>query len=119
MGRAEYKVVESVYFNQSHRMTRDRHGVYITFVQAGTIGKFNFQTALVSLVASLGLLGMSTFIVDSLMLYCCKKKKRYQEEKFQVTKDYAKDPKIFLSHRQKSHNDHETDIQPGASSHDG
>ena len=63
---------------------------------------------------------MSTFIVDSLMLYCCKKKKRYKEDKFAFTKDYAKDPKIFLNpkHRLKSE-DEETEVQPGASSIDG
>ena len=43
--RAEYKAIESIYFNATYRMTRDRHGVYISFVQTGTIGKFCSFTA--------------------------------------------------------------------------
>eukprot|EP01084_Bolivina_argentea_P226018 381853_1 len=102
--RAEYKVTETIYFNETYRMIRDRHGVYISFVQGGRIGKFNFQTALICLVASLGLLGMSTLIVDSLMLYCCKKKKRYFGDKYNYTEQYAKDHTLRdLLHRKHKH----------------
>merc|ERR1712228_408179 len=94
--RAEYKVIESVYLNSTIRMIRDRHGVYISFEQGGKIGKFNFQTSLITLVTSLGLLGLSTLIVDLLMLYCCKHKTNYFKDKYAFTAKYAKDPKLEL-----------------------
>ena len=77
-------------------MIRDRHGVYISFEQGGTIGKFNFQTSLITLVTSLGLLGLSTLVVDLLMLYCCKHKSNYFNDKYAFTAKYAKDPKLEL-----------------------
>jgi len=92
--QAEYKVQETIYVNDTHYLIRDRHGVHIFFIQGGTVGKFNFQTTLISMVASLGLLGLSTLFVDSLMLYLCKKKESYYGDKFQMTKKYATDPQL-------------------------
>eukprot|EP01084_Bolivina_argentea_P100843 180921_1 len=92
--RAEYKVIETIHYNETYRMNRNRHGVYISFVQGGTIGKLNVQTALISLTASLGLLGVSTLIVDSLMLYYCKKKENYYKDKYNVTEKYAHDLRL-------------------------
>eukprot|EP00484_Ammonia_sp_Unknown_P030096 CAMPEP_0197026890 /NCGR_PEP_ID=MMETSP1384-20130603/6896_1 /TAXON_ID=29189 /ORGANISM="Ammonia sp." /LENGTH=458 /DNA_ID=CAMNT_0042455649 /DNA_START=35 /DNA_END=1411 /DNA_ORIENTATION=+ len=103
--QAEYKVTESIQWNQTYRMIRDRHGIYVTFVQGGRIGKFNFQTALIALVASLGLLGVSTLLVDSLMLYCCKHKADYYSDKYDYTQAYANDPrfKVSLNLHKKKH----------------
>ena len=50
-------MVETIYYNQIYKMQRDRFGVYISLIQGGTIGKFNFQVDIISLETSLGLLG--------------------------------------------------------------
>ena len=43
---------------------------------------------LVQLVSALGLLAVSTVVVDIIMVYVMPNRVQYAEEKFQVTKDY-------------------------------
>ena len=56
---------------------------------------------MVALVASLGLLGVSTFVVDSLMLYCCQHKREYYNDKYDYTQTYANDPRLSITKRQR------------------
>ena len=85
---ADYKVVELIDYNDTIKLYRERYGISINFIQTGTIGKFNFQASLVTCVSSIGLLSLTTLFVDCLMLFVCKSKKYYKNDKYFRTQQY-------------------------------
>ena len=86
----EYKVIEVLEnANQSLRTTLNRHGIKIIFQQSGKIGMFDIQTTLLALVTSLGLLTVSTLIVDSIMVMVMPLRRWYQKYKYQETIDFS------------------------------
>lgn len=66
-----------------------RAGVKFIFVVNGDFMKFDFQTFLLQCVAALGLLSISTYIVEALMLYCMKWRQFYRSAKYEQTTDFA------------------------------
>lgn len=90
--KSEAKSTEFIYLNETHWLERDRHGIKLVFIQSGTIGRFNFQTLLIALVSSLALLSVATFVVDMLMLYCCKDRANYARNKYHETENFAGNP---------------------------
>jgi len=65
LNNTEYKAVQSVYTKQlKSRTIYDRHGIHFVFLQTGKLVKFDFQVLLLSLVSGMGLLAVSTTIVD-------------------------------------------------------
>uniref|UniRef100_A0A6B2L636 Purinergic receptor n=1 Tax=Arcella intermedia TaxID=1963864 RepID=A0A6B2L636_9EUKA len=69
------------YSEYNSRIVRDRHGVRVVFVQTGTIGKLDIPTALISFASGLGLIAISTFIVDTIATKIMPKKKVYEHFK--------------------------------------
>ena len=55
-------------------------------LQTGQLGKFDFQTLLVQLTASLGLLAVSTTIVDLVATKLLKDKETYKQSKYEESK---------------------------------
>eukprot|EP00455_Lapot_gusevi_P057522 TRINITY_DN9823_c0_g1_i2.p1 TRINITY_DN9823_c0_g1~~TRINITY_DN9823_c0_g1_i2.p1 ORF type:complete len:404 (+),score=118.13 TRINITY_DN9823_c0_g1_i2:65-1276(+) len=92
----EFKTVETEPIDALHRANINRHGIKIFFIQSGQIGRFSFQTALIQLVASLGLLSVAGLIVDNLMLYVMPYRKFYQKYKFVETVNFSALPKDEL-----------------------
>lgn len=66
MKDTEYKAVQTVYTKhlENERVKYDRHGVHFVFIQTGSLVKFNFQVLLLSFVSGMGLIAVSTTIVD-------------------------------------------------------
>lgn len=109
----EYKVVQITDDGSDARIYDDRHGIKIIFVQSGRIGKFDLQTALMQLVTSLGLLSISTLVVDNIMLLLMPLRAWYNKYKFQETVDFSEikefDPQEFriMSDDQFNHSIHQ------------
>jgi len=61
---AEFKAEESVATGPGARLVRDRHGLRVLVKQSGTVGTFDFATLLISLTSGLGLLAVTTLVVD-------------------------------------------------------
>eukprot|EP00455_Lapot_gusevi_P031187 TRINITY_DN3370_c0_g1_i3.p1 TRINITY_DN3370_c0_g1~~TRINITY_DN3370_c0_g1_i3.p1 ORF type:complete len:461 (-),score=130.75 TRINITY_DN3370_c0_g1_i3:262-1644(-) len=110
VANSEYKVLQT---NQGHdansRTVYNRHGIKMIFIQSGQIGRFSFQATLLQLVTSLGLLSVSTLIVDQIMLLLMPHRKWYTKYKFLETIDFSqvtdeddakfeKDPADTLEH---------------------
>jgi len=74
-------------------MARSRYGVHFMYLVTGSIGKFDFQVLLTSIVAGLVLLGIATTIVDVLMIYgpikLMPQKSLYKETKYELSKDFS------------------------------
>eukprot|EP01097_Dermamoeba_algensis_P005015 TRINITY_DN3195_c0_g1_i4.p1 TRINITY_DN3195_c0_g1~~TRINITY_DN3195_c0_g1_i4.p1 ORF type:complete len:248 (+),score=79.55 TRINITY_DN3195_c0_g1_i4:90-746(+) len=86
----EFKALEPIYSVPiQRRVTRNRHGVRIMFLQTGRIGKFDFQLLLLTFVSGLGLMAVATVIVDLLATQVLPEKEMYSEYKFQVTEDFS------------------------------
>ena len=66
MKDTEYKAVQTVYTKSlaKERVRYDRHGVHFVFIQTGSLVRFNFQVLLLSFVSGMGLIAVSTTIVD-------------------------------------------------------
>lgn len=64
----KFKAVQSIYTKHldTERVLLDRHGVRLVFIQTGSLGVFDFQTLLLTIVSGLGLLAITTVIID-----CC------------------------------------------------
>jgi len=69
----------------TNRVIWDRHGIRVIVLQAGLLGKFDFQVLLITLVSGLGLLAVSTTVVDVLAVYVLPSKKVYKQYKFDET----------------------------------
>eukprot|EP01088_Endostelium_zonatum_P006201 TRINITY_DN18305_c0_g1_i1.p1 TRINITY_DN18305_c0_g1~~TRINITY_DN18305_c0_g1_i1.p1 ORF type:complete len:443 (-),score=81.61 TRINITY_DN18305_c0_g1_i1:24-1352(-) len=68
---AQFKVVQEIYGkNYQTILEFNRHGVRLLIVQSGEIGRFDFQTLLLTLVSGLGLLAIATTLVDILGGFC-------------------------------------------------
>lgn len=65
-----------------------RSGVRVRFIQAGTVGAFSFQTTLVQLVSSLGLLAAATVIVDLIAFRVVNQSWAYKMASTSRTKSY-------------------------------
>eukprot|EP01098_Paradermamoeba_levis_P006209 TRINITY_DN2584_c0_g1_i1.p1 TRINITY_DN2584_c0_g1~~TRINITY_DN2584_c0_g1_i1.p1 ORF type:complete len:407 (-),score=79.82 TRINITY_DN2584_c0_g1_i1:184-1347(-) len=89
--QTEFKVVESIFdlSNDVVRVLRNRHGIRFLFVQTGTLGKFDFQTLLLTLVSGLGLLAAATLLVDFLMVCVLPERDFYSLYKFESTVDFS------------------------------
>ncbi|KAK5578955.1 hypothetical protein RB653_008630 [Dictyostelium firmibasis] len=86
----EYGVPEAVILdNTSSRMYYNRHGIRLIFIQNGEIGSFNFQALLLTFVSGLGLLAISTIVVDQLAIRFLPERKTYSSHKFQVTNGFS------------------------------
>jgi hypothetical protein len=88
INKTEFKTLQAVTSkNISSRLVYNRHGVRIFFVQTGELGRFDFQTLLLSFVSGLGLLALSTLIVDIIAIRLMPQKLIYRHFKFEETED--------------------------------
>jgi len=86
ISNTKFKSVEPVFSkNTDSRVLWNRHGIRMIFLQQGELGKFDFQTLLLSFVSGLGLITASTVIVDVLAFYILKPKKTYIQHRYEVT----------------------------------
>eukprot|EP01132_Coremiostelium_polycephalum_P003319 gene3319-4159_t len=94
----EYTVLQPIVMeNILHRYVYKRHGVRVLFIQTGSIGQFNFQSLLLTLVSGMGLLAVSTIIVDQLAIRILPQRKSYSSYKFQVTEGMQPMKKIVTN----------------------
>ncbi|KAJ3196857.1 cytochrome c oxidase subunit 1, partial [Irineochytrium annulatum] len=77
-----YKTNEKVYNQDGSISYLDRHGIRIVFQQCGSIGQFDLQTLLLSIVAGIALLSLTTLLVDFVMIFLLKNRKLYRRLKF-------------------------------------
>ncbi|KAM9958780.1 hypothetical protein ACTFIW_012369 [Dictyostelium discoideum] len=99
----EYGVPEAVILdNVSSRMYYNRHGIRLIFIQNGEIGSFNFQALLLTFVSGLGLLAISTVLVDQLAIRFLPERKTYSSHKFQITHGFSESRnKLRISQNEK------------------
>jgi len=91
----EFTVVEPIVLDRiQNRFVFKRHGIRLLFFQTGTIGNFDFRSLLLTFVSGIGLLAISTLIVDQLAIRILPQRKSYQSFKFQVTEGYNPMKKI-------------------------
>jgi len=88
----EFKSVEPILGEGTYRQVYNRHGIRMIFVQDGLLGKFDFQTMLLTFVSGLGLLTVSTIIVDMIAIYLLPQKKVYEDYKYQRTDNFRWSP---------------------------
>jgi len=67
------------------RVIWNRHGLRLLLLPAGVLGKFDFQTLLLSLVSGLGLLAAATLIVDVIAIRLMPGRGVYRRYKYQET----------------------------------
>ncbi len=75
------------------RVTRDRHGIKIDIIQSGRLGAFSFASLVTTLTGALGMLAVSTTLVDVLALYVLARKKLYREAKYDLVNEQTLDAK--------------------------
>mmetsp|Transcript_3977 Transcript_3977/g.5962 ORF Transcript_3977/g.5962 Transcript_3977/m.5962 type:complete len:379 (+) Transcript_3977:26-1162(+) len=89
-------ILEKNDFDTSERLIRNRRGVYIKFVQAGVLGRFNLVNLIVTIATIFGLIGISTSVVDALAEYVIPNvrelfpKVRYESVKLEKSKKNKK-----------------------------
>jgi len=82
----KFKIVEPIYLDDvSHRYIFNRHGVRIIFIQTGQLGKFDFQTTLLTFVSGIGLLTVATLVVDIIAVRLLPQRSKYSLMKYQDT----------------------------------
>lgn len=82
-----------------HRVRWKRHGIRVIFLPSGTVGKFDFKTFLLSLVAGVVLLGSATVMVDILSTRILPQRKAYYDCKYEeVTVLYEHDDDGLFGH---------------------
>lgn len=86
ISRTKFKSVEPLLGNNSRELY-NRHGIRMIFVQDGLLGKFDFQVMLITFVTGLGLLTVSTVVVDLIALHFLPQKKIYGDYKYEVTEE--------------------------------
>jgi hypothetical protein len=88
--QTEFKAEE---FQYSHFPTTctywNRHGIRMLFLRTGTIGKFDFQTMLINIIAGAALLSLVTYIVDFLAKYTLPERELYRAYMIQPTEDFG------------------------------
>jgi len=88
--QTKYKAEQPIYTKTlDNRVIWDRHGIRVIILQTGTIGKFDFQTLLLTFVSGLGLLAVATLIVDTLALRVLPRKQLYSRYKFEKTEEFS------------------------------
>lgn len=88
INRTEFKALQNVATkNITNRLVYDRHGIRLMFVQSGELGRFDFQTLLLSVVSGLGLLALSTLVVDVIAIRLMPARAVYKHFKFEETED--------------------------------
>lgn len=82
----KFKAVQPVYTKKvEDRVVYDRHGIHFIFLQTGRLGKFDFQTLLLSFVSGIGLITVSTVVVDFIATKILKAKDVVTELKYHET----------------------------------
>ncbi|KAN0003442.1 hypothetical protein ACTFIZ_009611 [Dictyostelium cf. discoideum] len=90
-----YNIPEAIILGDvNSRLYYKRHAIRLIFIQTGVIGSFNFQSLLLTLVSGIGLLTVSTLIVDQLAIRFLPQRKSYSDVKFQTTESFRKKKKI-------------------------
>jgi ATP P2X receptor len=74
---------------RTRRTLLSAHGIRIAVVLGGEFHQFELLAFLITVTTALGLLAVSTTIVDSLMLYVLPGKERYAKAKYEVTNDIS------------------------------
>jgi len=86
MSGTKFKAVQPVYTKHvEDRVIYDRHGIHIIFLQTGRLGKFDFQTLLLSFVSGIGLITFSTVIVDFIATKLIKERDTVNNLKYRET----------------------------------
>lgn len=52
------------------RMMNEVHGIHVDFIQSGQVGEFNVHTAMVNLVAAVGVYAAMTSLAEIVWYYC-------------------------------------------------
>eukprot|EP01111_Echinosteliopsis_oligospora_P019564 TRINITY_DN9523_c0_g1_i1.p1 TRINITY_DN9523_c0_g1~~TRINITY_DN9523_c0_g1_i1.p1 ORF type:complete len:362 (+),score=74.09 TRINITY_DN9523_c0_g1_i1:33-1118(+) len=87
----EFKAVQPIFTkNITSRVLWNRHGVRMIFVQAGMLGKFDFQIMLIAFVSGMGLVTAATVVVDVIATRLMPEKKYYKAYKYKPTAEYKK-----------------------------
>uniref|UniRef100_A0A6B2L7S8 Purinergic receptor n=1 Tax=Arcella intermedia TaxID=1963864 RepID=A0A6B2L7S8_9EUKA len=88
------QVIEGAYFkfeqpiyskNIKDRVIWNRHGIRLVIIPTGNYGAFDFPTALITFASGLGLVAVSTLVVDFLATYLLPQKKIYHQYKISET----------------------------------
>lgn len=90
MNDTEFKAVQSVYTKNitSSRVIYNRHGIHFVFVQTGQLVRFSFQVLLLSFVSGIGLIAISTTIVDFIATYLLNTKEVVNTLKYKATSNF-------------------------------
>lgn len=91
MSDTEFKAVQSVYTKslEKSRVIYNRHGVHFVFVQTGQLVRFSFQVLLLSFVSGIGLITVSTTVVDFIATYLLNTKDVVTTLKYKTTTNFA------------------------------
>lgn len=82
----KFKSEQPIYTkNYEKRVIWNRHGVRLLFLTVGSLGKFDFQTLLLTFVSGIGLLAVSTLIVDVIAVRLMPGRQTYKKYKYQET----------------------------------
>jgi len=84
ISETEFKSIEPI-LGTNTRQVYNRHGIRMIFIQDGLLGKFDFQTTLLTFVSGLGLLTVSTVVVDLMAVYVLPYKQVYRKYKYKDT----------------------------------
>jgi hypothetical protein len=102
---ADFKALDLQYSEYPHyRALLKRHGVRIIFSVTGTIGFFDFQTALINTVTGFALLAVGTAIVDVLATKLLPQKAEYSKWKYVDSAEITGDVRDFLIGSDESEN---------------
>lgn len=85
-------------FYESYRLKRTllaAHGIRIAVLLGGEFHQFELVAFLITVTTALGLLAVSTTVVDSLMLYILPEKERYALAKYESTEEVFETPSIL------------------------
>jgi len=88
---AEFKVLQKVAQTATTEEIYNRHGIRILIKQTGRLGMFSFEQALLALAASIGLIKLSTLIVDNLMMRVLHHKEEFTDLKIAESRDFYSD----------------------------
>jgi hypothetical protein len=89
----EYKSIQTVTFNNTIpyaiRRQYNRHGIRIIITQSGRVGAFDFQTLLINLTVSLGLLSVAVLVTDFVSTSLCPQRAVYRQYKQRATVSFS------------------------------
>jgi len=74
--------------NVLSRTVLDRNGIRITFVQTGTIGRFEFPLLFVHVASAVALIMLATLVIDIVMLYVLPRRRFYRMVKYEKDIDF-------------------------------